>query len=137
MRSHRITMIVLTAVAAIVTAGCREFLLANSRFEFVMGVRGGGAVHYRAFADSSTQSGDCTLSECRVTLGPNTDLWLTPAHDSTLRFVRWDGDPARQRTCKAIPLDSTGTIHYPTAFTGLTCIAVFEPGSGGGPSVPR
>ena len=129
-------------VAGLVSGGCPETPSEGTpngpsvtrHWDFDLGNRGGGTVHYDASGPSGPQSGDCVLPVCHTRIEDSTRLELTAIPASGSRFKVWEGDPGNGLACGAATATAR-TVSVTVARTG-GCFAVFESAGPGGPTTP-
>jgi len=130
------------AIAGLLSGGCPDTPsegIPNGpsvirHWDFDLGNRGGGTVHYNASGPSGPQSGDCVLAVCHTRIEDSTRLELIATPASGSRFKTWEGDPANGLACGAAS-STNQTVSFTVARTG-GCFAVFESTGPGGPTVP-
>jgi hypothetical protein len=130
------------AAALVASGGCPESPSEGTptgpsvirHWDFDIGIRGGGTVHFNASGPSGPESGDCVLPVCHTRIEDSTRLELTAIPASGSRFKVWEGDPANGLACGAAP-SAERTVAVTVARTG-GCFAVFEATAPGGPTTP-
>jgi len=130
------------AIAGLVSGGCPETPSEGTpagpsvtrHWDFDLGNRGGGTLHFNASGPSGPESGDCVLAVCHTRIEDGTRLELTAIAASGSRFKVWEGDPANGLACGAAS-STNQTVSVTVARTG-GCFAVFEPVGPGGPTAP-
>jgi hypothetical protein len=134
--------LVALVAAMVVSGGCPETPSEGTpsspsvirHWDFDMGSRGGGALHYNASGPSGPQSGDCLLPVCHTRIEDTTVLELSATPASGFRFKVWEGDSATGLACSAA--SSTALVISIAVVRSGACYAVFESVGPGGPTTP-